>query len=583
MGIPSYFMQIVRKYPQVIKAFASMQPSFAVDHLYLDCNSVIYAAYHELAKERELPPSASSDIIRLVCSKLDEYIHLIQPQKSVLIAFDGVAPAAKLEQQRGRRFKTAYQQRMFERIRDTGVGDEATRTTAAAADTWTTTAITPGTKFMHDLGEEVYSHYAKSRLVTVSASDEYGEGEHKIFEHIRSNPLKHADACTVIYGLDADLIMLSINHLRLCPRLFLFRETPEFIQSIDASLEPGGNYLVDIALFAEKIQEERSIPPQDYIFLCFLLGNDFMPHFPSVNIRTGGHEKLMKAYAMLELGTIPERCLIRTEDYAETGPLRERGEPEIVKSDGGGVIQWRNVHALISYLATLEDRFLIQEHKQRDATARRLNDHFHPENVGKREITHTGSDREKFEQMRFEQSPQMERADERKINPFRPHWDERYYQTLFPESKRFHLPHLREQICKDYLEGLAWTYDYYTRGCPDYRWKYSYSYPPLFRDILKYMDKIDCFVQFTPSPQAEFPVSPLVQLCYVLPQPHLHLLPRGLAHKLKTYYPEWYCHTAPFIGAYCHYMWETHPQLPKIPLAQLENVVKGRKEPNSRL
>ena len=34
----------------------------------------------------------------------------------------------------------------------------------------------------------------------------------------------------------------------------------------------------------------------DYILLCFFLGNDFMPHFPSVNIRTGGIFKLMTAY-----------------------------------------------------------------------------------------------------------------------------------------------------------------------------------------------------------------------------------------------------------------------------------------------
>ena len=39
-----------------------------------------------------------------------------------------------------------------------------------------------------------------------------GEGEHKIFDYIREN--KHINnEKTVIYGLDADLIMLTVNHL----------------------------------------------------------------------------------------------------------------------------------------------------------------------------------------------------------------------------------------------------------------------------------------------------------------------------------------------------------------------------------
>ena len=34
----------------------------------------------------------------------------------------------------------------------------------------------------------------------------------------------------------------------------------------------------------------------DYIFICFFLGNDFLPHFPALNIRTDGITRITSAY-----------------------------------------------------------------------------------------------------------------------------------------------------------------------------------------------------------------------------------------------------------------------------------------------
>jgi 5'-3' exonuclease len=46
--------------------------------------------------------------------------------------------------------------------------------------------------------------------IILSTSDNPGEGEHKLFQYIRDYPEKHAKETTVIYGLDADLVMLAM-------------------------------------------------------------------------------------------------------------------------------------------------------------------------------------------------------------------------------------------------------------------------------------------------------------------------------------------------------------------------------------
>ena len=64
-------------------------------------------------------------------------------------------------------------------------------------------------------------HKFNVKNIIISASDEPGEGEHKIFEYIRTHQDEHKNSNTIIYGLDADLIMLTLNHLRICKK-FIF-------------------------------------------------------------------------------------------------------------------------------------------------------------------------------------------------------------------------------------------------------------------------------------------------------------------------------------------------------------------------
>ena len=67
-------------------------------------------------------------IISLVISKIEEYILFISPSMQVYIAFDGVAPFAKLEQQRQRRYKSWYQNKINAQIFNTATWTSTTAT-----------------------------------------------------------------------------------------------------------------------------------------------------------------------------------------------------------------------------------------------------------------------------------------------------------------------------------------------------------------------------------------------------------------------------------------------------------------------
>uniref|UniRef100_A0A6C0E227 Xrn1 N-terminal domain-containing protein n=1 Tax=viral metagenome TaxID=1070528 RepID=A0A6C0E227_9ZZZZ len=531
MGIPSFFSYIVRNHIEIIQ---KLNRNKNVDNLYLDCNSIIYDVYGKLITSSELNETIALSIIKSVCAKIEYYIKLIQPSTRVIIAFDGVAPVAKLDQQRSRRYKTSYQNQLTKQIYKK-VGE----------DPWNTSAITPGTTFMKELSQHVKLHFGcphtfNLKSIIVSTSDDCGEGEHKIFEYIRDNVEEHSNGSTVIYGLDADLIVLSMNHLPICNQIYLFRETPHFIQSINADLEPNANYVLDIPLLSNKVLQymnnnnistiqEKHSKTYDYIFLSFLLGNDFLPHFPAINIRTGGIDKLLNV-------------------YRET-----LGKTSEVLTDGK-IVYWNNLRTFIKTLSIQEESYLKTEYKLRDKKAKIYYPTDSPEQMLKK----------------LEAIPTYDRDLEKYINPFKDYWQSRYYRSLFNISGNDTEEQIK-QVCINYLEGLEWTLKYYTTNCPDWRWRYKYQYPPLLTDLIKYIPVLETeFIQNKPR----HPVSPIVQLCYVLPYSSLQLLPKQLYSKLLTDHKNWYRTDCEFKWAFCKYFWESHVEMDEINIEELEKFIE---------
>jgi len=324
-----------------------------INNLYLDSNSIIYDELRAVTKEfnNKLSNEKFEDeLILKVCKKIEYYINEISPKNHVYIAFDGVAPVAKLDQQRNRRYKSALEKKLF-----------------ISESTWDRCAITPGTNFMSKLTSGINQYFKNKEKkynltkIIISGPEDAGEGEHKLFDYIRKHEKKHKKEVTIIYGLDADLIMLCLNHLHISKNIYLYRETPEFIKSINSDLNPNENYILDIPLLSQIIIQQMNNGKKpnskqqvnrlfDYILMCFFLGNDFMPHFPSINIRTKGINKMMAAY---------NNTIGKTNENLTDGDK----------------LYWKNIYKLVKDLKENELHNITEEYKLRDRWEKRKFDY----------------------------------------------------------------------------------------------------------------------------------------------------------------------------------------------------------------
>ena len=216
MGIPSYFSHIIKNYKNIIRSMSYIKTK-NIHHLFMDCNSIIYDVLYSYKEQ----PDDYEAVIQKVIDTIEMYIQIIGPLKTAYIAFDGVAPFAKMSQQRNRRYKSWF-------MNTVQFGDDKPKIN--------TSMITPGTEFMNKLSLLINRHFNRTKThrtnqyqILVSCVDKAGEGEHKLFNHLRN--IDAVADNVAIYGLDSDLIMLAIFHVFQTKNIYIFREIPEFIKS----------------------------------------------------------------------------------------------------------------------------------------------------------------------------------------------------------------------------------------------------------------------------------------------------------------------------------------------------------------
>jgi 5'-3' exoribonuclease 1 len=442
--------------------------------------------------------------------------------------------------------------------------------------------ITPGTEFMEVIDKHL-RYFIRKKIkedpvwrnleVIYSGHDVPGEGEHKIMQYIREareKPNYQPNIRHCLYGQDADLIMLGLATHE--PHFTLLREVVEFSsgrnfnskrdtvmkQTKDVKfqllhLSVLREYIeVDFAQHhqGDPIDRERLI--DDFIFLTFLVGNDFLPHLPTLDISEHAFDVLFDIYRSLQ--------------QEKVGYIVGNGE----------IADFERLEKLFYKIGLQEEEILRnRELEQREFNARRRKN--------RRGSQEEFASAEEEDQEEFELQAALERAIAESLEESRmgnqmeglslndskqeevvtaasaesesgtapavagsavsnKNYRSRYYFEKFrivPDPKTGVFVQFIEEISVEYLRGLIWCLAYYLKGCVSWTWYFPYHYGPMLCDMTNLVEK-SAHISF----ELGQPFLPFQQLLGCLPPSSLSLLPLSYQWLMKSasspileYYP----------------------------------------------
>ncbi|ABO96597.1 predicted protein, partial [Ostreococcus lucimarinus CCE9901] len=628
MGVPSFYRWIAQKYPKIVADVVEDEPVDALgrrvelnsaeanpngiefDNLYLDMNGIIHPCFHP---EDRPAPTTEEEVFECIFDYIDRLFLMIRPRKVLYMAIDGVAPRAKMNQQRSRRFRSAQEAREKaeeeEKLREKLIREGVKVQPKQESGVFDSNVITPGTPFMGRLSEAL-KYYVHDKLnndpgwrgieVIFSDASVPGEGEHKAMHYIRQQrglPGANPNTRHVVYGLDADLIMLALAthepHFWILREIVFQKKDNEAPQTLGLGTEETKKkvaiarkpyQLLSVSVLREYLAlDMRPVAPtpfkldpermfDDFIFMCFFVGNDFLPHSPTLEIREGAIDLLMTLYrnCLPTLGgylcadgrpnlSIVEK-FVRLVSEHEDAIFQKRAKKEARmrssrqrdkqkakdyyerqrKGSGTNVPQ----HRVLGGSRNASDRAPAAPTEQlvalgrgkptpppsapktaaenksaADALRERL------KTRGKRAAEATadamGEREEETDNIRLGESG----------------WKDRYY-----EAKMQATPQTRDEIIRgmviEYVRGLIWVCRYYFEGCCSWSWFYPYHYAPFASDLY---DLSTISTDFDLGK----PFKPFSQLMGVLPAASSHALPAAFAPLMSDkdspiidFYPE---------------------------------------------
>lgn len=286
MGIPYYVASLLRTHKHIQKQCSKID----TDVFALDFNCFI----HKYLK-------AENPVGSVVIALEDMMKNMVRAKK-VYLAFDGLVPYAKMVQQRYRRMR---------------------RQEPADFDKH---QISPGTPFMRDLADTLRFLYPE---MIISDTLEPGEGEHKMFRWFRTLP-EDQRKTICIYGLDADLVLISIAQSHLGD-IQLLRETEDDFATISVSA----------------IKQVLPLEPEAYVRMCVLsFGNDFMPAIGMFSLREEGYGRAIYYADKPTAGKDEKKILIKRAKDSDHAIVAKDGhalEARFAVHCMDGVLDWEPV------------------------------------------------------------------------------------------------------------------------------------------------------------------------------------------------------------------------------------------------
>lgn len=481
MGVPGFFLWLMKTYNKKYK-FIFDTIDIKIDYLLIDTNCLIHPICFKVLSENENLNNIcllENKMINAILEYLEYIITFVNPNY-IYIAIDGVAPIAKIKQQRSRRFKSISDKKTFDIIKK--------KYNKPINYFWNNSAITPGTIFMKKLHNKILK-WAEKYNIIYSSCYTPSEGEHKLLQFIRNN--NEINKTYLIYGLDADLIFLALSTN--VDNIFLLREKNQIISTEKSTIL---NY-VNINIMKDCIVEtfksnltnhfdiqllSKKNLINDFIFMCYLLGNDFLPHIPSLNIYNEGIKYLISIYCKTMIDLLEINYLLINNK-----------------------INNKYFKTFISNLAEKEDEILKKEYHQNH---KKFKNHFENEYEKEKYI---------IENLKFKiEDPIMLGLDD--LNESRKRYYKHYWNISDDEIEEF-----SEKLVIHYLIGIKWVTLYYFDTCPSWDWYYPYDHPPFLYDINKYLININK-IKF----KLGEPLEPFMQLLAVLPPQSSYLIPHSL-------------------------------------------------------
>jgi 5'-3' exonuclease len=512
MGIPSYFRKIIQKYPSIVSHNVMDKKA---KYLCFDFNCLIYRCIRAPSMSG-LPAVTMSDadsvvawedaLLKEVKATVKEVWGAAGKPAHVYLAVDGVVPSAKIRQQRVRRFKSAW-------LRSGGGS-------TSASSSWDSNSITPGTEFMRRL-TKVLEGLCKEKGWILSSVDEPGEGEHKVMRWLKANA--GANDCCVVYGLDADLILLSMLTGEMgALDMYLLREKQEFGPAA-AGQGPQEYTFMNLGEFKRRLGLTGYQEVLNYLALMSLMGNDFLPHSLTHKLGDDGHD-----------------CVL--------DELREMRR--------GG--RWLVVDDKIQYdvLGHVCKRWSVDEDARMEKMIR-----------GKRQQAERGVGRGMDPSEALPLEWDVEKILVRGDGKLHSGWRDIYWSSwIHPMAQR-------DRICSEYFFGCQWILDYYLGKEVNMFWMFPAWIPPLWSDLAKAGVAVSSMV----ASASGDPIKPEEQLAMVLPLESWDLVRDSSLRRLPALAPQMWPKEFGFFSAGRKWLWECEARVPVLSAERLREILKEGK------